>query len=330
MLEFEFNGQSSCEYGVIVASIEENDTLESRSLILGQKNKFRAKENHFGTTYDQNYSFKITLLKNPCVKYVMPRLVKKNISLTTDSENYQNTLIYDGIDINVKNNILTFPAGYQPGLVNGTLTDDNSDYFTSNDIRALNAWLTSPQFPKLLKFNNNEYFCEDLEFFVTITSVETEHIGKPYKLIYTVTCDSPYAYTAMQDQIISSTSNYKSSAVVYNNSDCLNDYVYPTIKFRPVSEGEITIKNITDMDQTLKFNLKTTDTFFMDCEKLKIYKKEKDKSSIVSFDELGISDDNISNIYWLRLVSGKNELEIKGDALITLYWREPRKVGAFA
>lgn len=37
MLEFEFNGHKSSEFGVIISRVEENDNLISRSPILGQK-----------------------------------------------------------------------------------------------------------------------------------------------------------------------------------------------------------------------------------------------------------------------------------------------------
>ena len=38
MLQFEFNGHTSDEYGIIVTQIEENDNLISRSPILGDNN----------------------------------------------------------------------------------------------------------------------------------------------------------------------------------------------------------------------------------------------------------------------------------------------------
>ncbi len=45
MLQFEFNGHTSDEYGLIVTrKIEENDTLVNRSLQLGEKNKYHQKK----------------------------------------------------------------------------------------------------------------------------------------------------------------------------------------------------------------------------------------------------------------------------------------------
>ena len=66
MLQFEFDGHNSSEYGIIMTGITDNDNLESRSLQLGEKNRYRARENHFGTVYDDNYSFTLSIMKNPC------------------------------------------------------------------------------------------------------------------------------------------------------------------------------------------------------------------------------------------------------------------------
>ena len=138
MLEFEFNGHNSSEYGVIITSINDNDDLESRSLILGTKNRYRAKENHFGTTYDQNYSFSITLIKDPCRQGTFPDVK----SIKSGSYTY-NTLIYDTKDISdkdtlhptiVKNNngysTLVFPQN-DKDVIGGVLLNATSEYFTS-------------------------------------------------------------------------------------------------------------------------------------------------------------------------------------------------------
>ncbi len=82
MLQFEFNGHTSDEYGLIVTRIEENDTLVNRSLQLGEKNKYRPKENQFGTLYGDNYSFKMGVMRNPCRnKNVVPELKNQLLSL---------------------------------------------------------------------------------------------------------------------------------------------------------------------------------------------------------------------------------------------------------
>lgn len=314
MLQFEFNGHTSDEYGLIVTRIEENDTLVNRSLQLGEKNKYRPKENQFGTLYSDNYSFKMGVMRNPCRnKNVVPEL--KNGILKYDPT-YTPYL---------DNGIIKFPMNYTADIKNGIIIPNDSDYLTSNNIRIINAWLTSPQYPKLLKFIGDDYFSEEIEFFATITEVSTEHASLPYELTYTVTCDSQWGYTPLILCKTTSSSTLTREYSIQNNSDCWEDYVYPTIKVSPKSHGIITIKNKTDNDRTMKINALKSDDFYIDCRNLKIYDITK---SIVSFEDLGIED--IDDIYWPRLAYGENIFEFTGDATFEISYREPRKVGAFA
>ena len=314
MLQFEFNGHTSDEYGLIVTRIEENDTLVNRSLQLGEKNKYRPKENQFGTLYSDNYSFKMGVMRNPCRnKNVVPEL--KNGILRYDPT-YTPYL---------DNGILNFSMNYTADIKNGIIIPNDSDYLTSNNIRIINAWLTSPQYPRLLKFIGDDYFSEEIEFFATITEVSTEHASLPYELTYTVTCDSQWGYTPLILCKTTSSSTLTKEYSIQNNSDCWEDYVYPTIKVSPKSHGIITIKNKTDNDRTMKINALKSNDFYIDCRNLKIYDITK---SIVSFEDLGIED--IDDIYWPRLAYGENIFEFTGDATFEISYREPRKVGAFA
>lgn len=334
MLEFEFNGHNSSEYGVIVSSINDNNEIESRSLILGQKNKYRAKENHFGTIYDNNYSFSITFIKNICKKGYLPEVKTQEINGVT----YNNVLVFpDTPCIDPDTHTLIFPKSYEIAVSNGTLISQHSDYFTSNDIKILNAWLTSPQTPKLLKLKNNtktndNYYFEDIDFFGTITSVNTENIGAPYQITYTITCNSPYGYTPEKSIWSSSTQDSPTTFIINNTSDCQEDYIYPIIKFSPIAgyHGDLKLTNITDANRELILNLSKIDdeiVFYMDCQNLKLY-AEKEKKTI-TFKELGITEKTINNIYWPRLCYGKNQIKIQGDMSVEIIYREPRKVGAF-
>ena len=223
------------------------------------------------------------------------------------------------------NGILKFSMNYTADIKNGIIIPNDSDYLTSNNIRIINAWLTSPQYPRLLKFIGDDYFSEEIEFFATITEVSTEHASLPYELTYTVTCDSQWGYTPLILCKTTSSSTLPREYSIQNNSDCWEDYVYPTIKVSPKSHGIITIKNKTDNGRTMKINALKSDDFYIDCRNLKIYDITK---SIVSFEDLGIED--IDDIYWPRLAYGENIFEFTGDATFEISYREPRKVGAFA
>lgn len=313
MLKFEFDGHSSDEYGLIITEVSENDTLATRTLQIGEKNKYRVRENHFGAIYESNYSFKLGLMKNPCfVKDATPEL---------------------------QNGTLQFPNGYTPEISSGVLnfilcsadikdevlTFSTTDYLTSNDIRRVMAWLTSPQYPRLFKFIDSEYFSENIEFFVTFTEVETEHTYLPYSIEFTVTCDSPFGYTPLISHNITSSSTVTKNYSLDNTSDCHEDYIYPLIKVTPKSRGEIIIKNVTDNNGTLTVKALRNNPFYIDCKYLKIYDESK---SLITFDDLGVKD--IDDIYWPRLCYGTNTFEFKGDAEFEISYREYRKVGAFA
>lgn len=142
---------------------------------------------------------------------------------------------------------------------------------------------------------------------------------------YTTTCDSQWGYTPLILCKTTSSSTLPREYSIQNNSDCWEDYVYPTIKVSPKSHGIITIKNKTDNGRTMKINALKSDDFYIDCRNLKIYDITK---SIVSFEDLGIED--IDDIYWPRLAYGENIFEFTGDATFEISYREPRKVGAFA
>ena len=333
MLEFEFNGHKSSEYGVIISKVEENDSLLTRTPILGQKNKYHARENHFGTNYDDNYSFNITLIKNPC------NILCANISneskkiingKSTENKNlltFNNGELLPSITIEDNDQLLDFPDEYSKDIDHNIFSLNGSEYFTSDDISKINAWLTSPQLPILFKFINAEYLKEDIEYFVTVTASETENIGRPYSLTFTFTCDSPYGYTPEIKQVFNVKGN-KYSQTFFNNTNCRNEYVYPIIYVEPLDNGQLTITNKTDNDKSLVLsNLQIGKSFYMDCNKFKIYTENVngDKTS-VSFDKLGLTP---STIYWPRLCYGDNTFEFSGVATLTFIYREPRKAGVF-
>ena len=149
MLQFEFDGHNSSEYGIIMTGITDNDNLESRSLQLGEKNRYRARENHFGTVYDDNYSFTLSIMKNPC----------HNINVTPELSSGIITYPEKCTPI-LKNGIITFPLEYIPDVKLGVIQMNDTDYLSSSNIRIINGWLTSPQTPKLFKILGGDYFYE--------------------------------------------------------------------------------------------------------------------------------------------------------------------------
>lgn len=85
----------------------------------------------------------------------------------------------------------------------------------------------------------------------------------------------------------------------------------------------MTIKSVTDNNRSLTVTVNPGDPTIIDCQKSRIY----NSSGTLRFSDLGIGD--YSEIYWLRLYNGENELQITGKATVEISWREPRKVGAY-
>lgn len=196
--------------------------------------------------------------------------------------------------------------------------------FTSDDVRKINGWLTSPQFPKLFTIQTcEEYFKEPIEFFVIFDEIDTEYNGHLCMLTYHVTCDSPFGYTPEITHTLSPTVTAPAQLVVTNNSDEYEEYVYPRFEITPTATGEITIENVTD-GHSMTFTAYKDNDVIWDCQKMQF----KDfTGELLSFEDIGVDD--VDNIYWFRLCYGQNTIKISGSATVKLIYREPRKVGAF-
>lgn len=123
MLQFEFNGHTSDEYGLIVTRIEENDTLVNRSLQLGEKNKYRPKENQLNlkdqaetalkerqAEYDAAKKPEIQEKRNQIAKDVLMEnfgKVQEKYPAFTDKETYIIKSLYNQATYSNENIIIT-------------------------------------------------------------------------------------------------------------------------------------------------------------------------------------------------------------------------------
>lgn len=269
---FEYNGKSSDDFGIILASIGENDEFAmglNRDVIRGSLNKCRSQVNHIGTKYSDVLSFPFSIIKNPC------------------SHDGQEEML-----------------------------------FTRSEVRQINAWLTSPEFPKLLHFNDSD---EYIAYFAIITDVTDGAIGdKVYSLTYTVTCDSPYGYSDLITKTVENSSSTSSTSfVVSNTSDDLVNPVYPTITITPHSTGIISIQSNTDSGKILTITAKKELDITINTRLQMFY----DSVGLLDFEDIGLSDE--SDIYIPCLLQGDNNFTVTGDCAVTFSYRCPRKVGAF-
>lgn len=242
------------------------------------------------------------------------------------------------------------------------LHSQNDALFTRREVRELNAWLTSPELPKLLKFEDDEN--DEVYYFATITEVESGAIGsKLYELTYTVTCDSPFAWSPLylyQYDPDDPDADENGIIKLKNDSDCYEDYIYPIIHIYPNETGNLTIKNITDDNQSLTIAMRRDISITIDCQLQTFI----DDTGVIDLDDLlvanqveeepqDIEQDPVESpwgnpssgsqetsssgsidpydefdIYIPRLLYGVNKIQIEGDAIVTFQYRTARKVGA--
>jgi len=198
-------------------------------------------------------------------------------------------------------------------------------YFTRSETRKINRWLTSSHYPILFHmtdYDNHIIADEQVDYFGIFNSVEAHKAVNIAGLTFTFTCDSPFAYSSVKEEVITSETSVNS--IIYNDSDEAHDYVYPLLKITPNIDGIITIKNETDSNGTMDINCLIGNVVYIDAQKLKVTDLA---GGLISFEKLGIND--VDNIYWMRFCSGENKIKIIGNATVRFTWREARKVGAY-
>lgn len=264
---FEYDGHTSNEFNVAIASMDEVDEYPSgltRTVNQGQINRYKFRPNYFETIYEEPLQFDITLMKDICV--------------------------------------------------------DNDPYFTRSEYRAIASWLTRSEYPILFHMIDDEdIYDEDEYYFGVFSDIKNNAVGDIVGITATFTCDSPFAYSEEKKVEFDKTSEKN----IYVNTD--TDMIYPIIDIKFNGATSVSIENKTDNKQSLDINLKNTqDEIHVDCENLII--KDSDGENLALYD-LGIDDP--SDLYWLRLLHGDNDILVTGDVTVTFTYRECRKVGAY-
>ena len=129
--------------------------------------------------------------------------------------------------------------------------------------------------------------------------------GQCHGFRLTANFDSVYQYGIPNELVVTGDGSVKSEVII-NDSDIIDDYVYPTVKFSSLSGG-IDIINKTDAQRTFSFSgLQPNEEIMVDNE-LKYIKSSLEKERLSSF-----------NKNWLRLKKGINRLEIKINGQVTI------------
>ena len=200
----------------------------------------------------------------------------------------------------------------------------------------INEWLTSSSTSQPLAFNDNDSY--PLHYYAVCTQIEDiiiggKLIGKQLKFEN----NSPFAFSEKMIKHIEVTNSRQIS--INNSSNARNNIIYPKVTIS-TSSPTIVLENKTDKKSvTIKtdslssesdgnkhikidsYNMMITDKQNKLIPAYKIGWNEAYKSYVTA------TDDNITNIYWLRFLRGINELLITGSCKMAIEYEFPRKAG---
>lgn len=134
---------------------------------------------------------------------------------------------------------------FELNIIKDICTEANTD-ITKADIREITRWLTSPHLPQWIEF---EYYPNNdndvVNYHGWFNNIETWCVGGKVKgLRLHFECTTPFGYTSniTNEYQVSSYEN----VLIFNESDELFDYCYPTVRIYPHGNDQIFICNLSD------------------------------------------------------------------------------------
>lgn len=182
-----------------------------------------------------------------------------------------------------------------------SLIKRNGERFNFLEIRALNNWLMKNNFPKKLKLHSKD--CDGIYYYNgVITEVNQIRAGGIIGIECHFKNDSAFMY---KDNIL--TFDNKSGIVSFEcETDNTESYIYPLITIKPnVTDNKFKIINIDDENNELKIKIQKDNILTVDCENSVIFDFAEVNQS---FSDIGWK--NISDIYWIKLKNGENNLNL--------------------
>ena len=188
-------------------------------------------------------------------------------------------------------------------------------YFNEKDCRAILRILTGIKGYQWIKIIT-QVLDEDLWYKARINNVSYERIGGHVAgIILDVECDSCFAWSNEYNITINAETDRP--FCIYNNTDDLNNYVYPAVSILSSSAGNLSVTNISDNNWITEIkNVKSKEKIIIDSGHQII-------SSNLTH-ELLLDDFNLG---WFRLLPDKNEYVANMDITVSMKYRVPRKVG---
>lgn len=186
--------------------------------------------------------------------------------------------------------------------------------FTIQEQKEIVRWLTSPKDHKLftvLDFDGEDYHA-DIEYYCLCTQYSEVVVNGIAGLSFTFKCNAPFGFYPQQITTFSS----PTTVSIENYSDELYEDYYPVIELKSNATGEVTFVNSVYPDETLTLKCVAGQTLIVDNQLGNITD---------DFKLFDYSTD--TNLIWLKLAPGDNNITITGDAEGKIRCRYIRKVG---
>lgn len=203
-----------------------------------------------------------------------------------------------------------------PTTFSYSLIKKDGELFTYEEQRIVERWLTSPKLSsdcQIIEYEN----CKNKTYSSWVyngkfTSTEW-HVGLSGFLGVTFVFDATYPYPKIR-HTKTMTVNGTSVFELNCDSDELDEYVYPTVKFTSSSASTFTIKNRTDNGNSMSIKTRSGLPITIDCQHYRIF--DGTTSQLITFSDLGWSD--VGSIYWLRLLPTANAIEVNGNGTLEI------------
>lgn len=186
--------------------------------------------------------------------------------------------------------------------------------FSEKDCRELLRILTGFRGYQWMKIISDDED-NDIWFRCKINKISYKKVsGDVVGLIFEMECDSYYGYSV--ENIIRVNAKANKPFYIFNNTDDLQNYVFPRTIITPSDDCDLQLLNKTENWATEIKNVKAN-------EKICIDSKNEILSSSVNHSHIL----NDFNLQWTRLLPNKNEYVLNVDATVEFIFRTPRKVG---
>lgn len=194
---------------------------------------------------------------------------------------------------------------------------NTNDFFTDKEQQKIIRWLTSStDYRKFrIKDYDGSYYHDGIEYFCICIGYEETVINDSIAgMSFSFQCNAPYGF--YQEDVTKFQVTDSKTIVIDNYSDEREMAYYPYIEITGTKTGNVIFHNDRLPDNDMELHILNNQTLYIDNKLCDITD---------NMDMFDYSSD--TNLKWLSLLPGKNQLTITGSVNGQVKCRYPRKVG---